>query len=72
MKAKLEFNLPDEQAEFRLAARGSDWHTLAWDLNEHLRSIKKWGEDPDKAAFAEEMQKTLHDMMEGRGLSFEE
>ena len=41
MKAILEFNLPEEEYEYKDASQGARWHNLLCDLDEHLRqSIK--------------------------------
>ena len=41
MKAILEFNLPEEESEYKDAIQGARWHNLLCDLDEHLRqSIK--------------------------------
>ena len=41
MKATLEFNLPEEELEYKEATQGVHWHNLICDLDEHLRlSIK--------------------------------
>ena len=41
MKAILEFNLPEEELEYKDASQGARWHNLLCDLDEHLRqSIK--------------------------------
>ena len=44
MKAVLEFNLPDERIEhLRAVQAGAAWSTLH-DLDQHLRSIIKYGD----------------------------
>ena len=37
MKAKLEFNLPEEKSEFNFATQGSDWFFVAWKMDQWLR-----------------------------------
>ena len=41
MKATLEFNLPEEELEYKDAAQGAHWHNLVCDLDEHLRQFIK-------------------------------
>jgi hypothetical protein len=48
MKAKLTFNLPDEQAEHYCAIKGQDMLNVLWELKSELRSMLKYGELPDK------------------------
>ena len=48
MKAKLTFNLPDEQAEHYCAIKGQDMLNVLFELKSELRSMLKYGELPDK------------------------
>jgi hypothetical protein len=47
MKATLEFNLPDEQAEHYCAIKGADMLNVLWELKSELRSMLKYGDLPD-------------------------
>jgi hypothetical protein len=47
MKATLEFNLPDEQAEHYCAIKGADMLNVLWELKAELRGMLKYGELPD-------------------------
>ena len=47
MKATLEFNLPDEQAEHYCAIKGQDMLNVLWELKAELRAMLKYGELPD-------------------------
>jgi hypothetical protein len=42
MKAKLTFNLPDDQHEFDIAIQGSKMYLALWDLSQELRSMWKY------------------------------
>lgn len=42
VKAILEFNLPEDQNEFDMALKGSDWHNMVWDLDNYLRTEIKY------------------------------
>lgn len=44
MKAKLTFNLPDDQAEFDLATQGSKMHEALSDMSQELRTLFKYEE----------------------------
>jgi hypothetical protein len=46
MKAILEFNLPEEQAEHYCAIKGADMLNVLWELKTELRSMLKYGELP--------------------------
>lgn len=44
MKATLEFNLPEEQAEHYCAIKGADMLNVLWELKAELRSMRKYQE----------------------------
>lgn len=45
MKAKLEFDLPEDQNEFNFATQGSDWFFVAWKMDSWLRGNTKHAPD---------------------------
>jgi hypothetical protein len=47
MKATLEFNLPEDQAEHYCAIKGADMLNVLWELKAELRAMLKYGELPD-------------------------
>lgn len=47
MKATIEFNLPEEQAEHYCAIKGADMLNVLWELKSELRSMLKYGDLPD-------------------------
>jgi hypothetical protein len=68
--ATLTFTLPEEQEEFYLAAKGSDWRIVVEDMDAHLRARLKYEdlpEDVDKAL--DEARQHLHALVAERGLS---
>jgi hypothetical protein len=48
MKATLEFNLPEDQAEHYCAIKGADMLNVLWELKAELRAMLKYGELPDQ------------------------
>jgi len=44
MKAKITFNLPEDQAEFDFAIQGSNMHSALWDISQELRTLWKYEE----------------------------
>jgi len=42
MKAILEFNLPDDQSDFKKAVDGYKWALIAWDMDQYLRARMKY------------------------------
>ena len=57
MKAKLEFNLPEDEAEFRLANEGQTWANLVCDLDGLLRDSIKYDSEFNEC-------KTDHDTLQ--------
>ena len=43
MKAKLIFDLPDEQFDFELCRKAGDVHSNLWDLTQQIRTWRKHG-----------------------------
>lgn len=48
MKAKLTFNLPEDQAEFDFAVQGSKMYSALWDISQDLRTLWKYEELSDE------------------------
>ena len=48
MKAIIEFNLPEEQAEHYCAIKGADMLNVLWELKAELRSMRKYGDLPEQ------------------------
>ena len=63
MKATLEFSLPEEEAEHRLALDGAKWQGVVASLDQKLRSLEKYheGEDSERAAWA---RRLLHELLD--------
>ena len=60
MKATLEFNLPEDQAEHYCAIKGADMLNVLWELKAELRSMLKYGELPgDQYEIVEKIQNFL-------------
>ena len=80
MKANLEYNLPEDQEEFNVGVKAMDWAILAWDIDQSIRSLLRYGVpsdnsetgtgtmNPDEAL--EHLRDQLHDIMEEKGLQF--
>jgi hypothetical protein len=48
MKATLEFNLPEDQAEFDFATQGSKMYNALWEISQELRTLWKYEELDEK------------------------
>ena len=70
MTATLTFTLPEEQEEFYLAAKGSEWRIIVEDLDAHLRSrLKHEDLSEDVHAALDRARTHLYELLEGRQLS---
>jgi len=47
MKAKLEFNLPDDDHEFQMAIQGAKMHSVLWEMDQWLRTQYKYMSDAE-------------------------
>lgn len=73
MKAILEFNLPEDRAEYELANEGSKWHTVCWDMDEWFTQRIKYGElSRVKAKMLEEAKAQLRELMNLHEVWFKE
>ena len=60
--ATLEFDLPDEQTEFRSATQGSHAKGILWDIDQRLRGLLKHGDPSEsEARLAEEVRQMIRD-----------
>jgi len=48
MKATLEYNLPDDQAEFDFAIQGGNMYSALFDISQELRTLWKYEELDEK------------------------
>lgn len=67
MKAVLEFDLPEEQKEFRTAVNGAAWRNVLQILDQELRSVAKHGADEVSAEHAQRWRDVVHDLAESAG-----
>jgi hypothetical protein len=75
MKAKLEFNLPEDQQEFNFATQGSDWWNVCWNMDQWLRANTKHAPDlmpVDEYNAYERCREELRDLINSRGLNLDQ
>lgn len=68
MKATLEFNLPEDDEDLRVAQDGWKWRLALCDLDEELRGMVKYAEREDWDN-AEQIRGRLWRIVDDRGLS---
>ena len=66
MKAILEFNLPDDEVDYKLAVNAASFYSAVWEYDQFLRSQLKHVEMSDEkhAAFQEARDKLRDYLME--------
>jgi hypothetical protein len=73
MRAILEFELPDDETEFKLCTRGKDYYLVLWDLDQWLREKIKYGaEDSINIDTLEAVRETLHELLQNRNVSLDD
>ena len=76
MKATLEFNLPEDNQEFRLATKGSDWWHVCWEMDQWLRAQYKYMPDAeysaDKYNTYVQCRDKLFELMQENGVSLDD
>ena len=74
MKAILEFNLPDDQQDFQLAANAMKFWSVLYELDQDLRTKTKYASDDlpqDKYDAYEEVRDILHELMRNENISLD-
>ena len=64
MKSILEFNMPEDKNDFKLAMNGADYFCALWDIKQLLRSYYKYDNMSDKGLIAE-IQSVMDDLYLG-------
>lgn len=72
MKAILEFNLPDDQPEFDLANKGSDYYSVLWEMDQWLRSQIKYNDSLTNEQYEvyEKCREQLREFMNDNEVTF--
>ena len=72
MKAKLEFNLPEDKDEFNVSSKAMDWALIAWDIEQQCRDWIKY-ENHEFKTIEEALQGVrdmVQDVMDENGVQF--
>ncbi len=76
-KIILEFDSFEEKDDARDALDGYKWKLAAWDLDQHLRAVVKYGSyknreaTEDECKFAEDLRDKLRDIIDGYGINLD-
>jgi hypothetical protein len=71
MKAKLEFDLPEDDYLFDAACKGAEWKASIQELDKELRAVYKYGEDEKEVDFAVKWREKLWSILNDNGLTLE-
>lgn len=75
MKARLKYDLPDEQSEFEDAVNGTKWKLSMWELDQWLRAQYKYMPDVEYSEAAynayEKSRERLFEILNENGLSLD-
>ena len=74
MKAKLTFKLPEDRYEYDMAVNGSNWHHVAWEMYQFLRSKTKYAPDDIHEEYIKAMHECkdeLHRIMDENGVDLD-
>lgn len=69
MKAKLIYNLPDDELEYKQANKAASLLSMLWDYKEWLRSELKYKDTP---ASLEEAQTKFFELLEDESINLNE
>ena len=72
MKARLEFNLPEDKDEFNVASKAMDWALIVWDIEQQCRDWIKY-ENHEFKTIEEALQGVrdmVQEVMEENGVQF--
>ena len=65
MKAKLTFNLPEDQDDFDFAVQGGKMHLALWDISQELRTLWKYEElDEKEWDMVERIRNKFYDILD--------
>lgn len=65
MKARLTFNLPDEQHDFDVAIQGSKMYSALWDISQELRRLWKYEElSEEQFEMVERIRDSFHSILQ--------
>jgi hypothetical protein len=73
MRARLEFDLPEDQDQLTLAQHGYQWWQVAWDMDTWLRNLIKYGTEYKTADEAlQACRDRLREFIDAQGVDLEE
>jgi len=72
MKAKLTFNLPDDQHDFDLAIQSGKMYSALWDISQELRKLWKYEElNDDEWKMVERIRDKFHEILSEHNINLD-
>tara|TARA_R110002096_G_scaffold312525_1_gene506875 strand:- start:515 stop:742 length:228 start_codon:yes stop_codon:yes gene_type:complete len=74
MKATLEFNLPDDEREFKIATQSNEMYSVLWNMDQWLRTQTKYAPDSmseEKYKAFDECREQLHEFLNEHYINLE-
>lgn len=73
MKATLEFNLPEDDAEFYCATKGTNMLNALWEIQVELRKLYKYEElNEDEWKMVEKIRDSFHDILQRNDVNLDQ
>lgn len=75
MRARLDFNLPEEQTDFNLAVKAPNLYSVLWELDSYLRAKTKYAQEEDNDIEIQTYDKVrtwLHNELSGHNIDLYE
>jgi hypothetical protein len=70
MKAKITFNLPEDQAEFDFATQGGNMYAALWDISQELRTLWKYEElSEEEWKIVERIRESFYDILQKNNIN---
>ena len=62
MQAKLIFNLPEDERDFKMASRACEYFSCLWEIDQEMRSMIKHGSNIKKVdSLAQRVRDMIHE-----------
>jgi hypothetical protein len=72
MKATLEFNLPEDDADFYCATKGTAMLNVLWELKQELRKLYKYEElNEDEWKMVERIRDSFHAILQDNDVNLD-
>lgn len=73
MKATIEFNLPEDDAQFYCATKGTNMLNALWEIQVELRKLYKYEElNEDEWNMVEKIRDSFHDILQRNDVNLDQ